>query len=222
VTAHTYVAEGVSLADEGRRKRPRSGWPAISPSGRRARRHARAVSCAATKIESPPRATRQVGTAPTQQGFAVVGRERSLRAPEGAKQSRRARSSGSPRPLCGPRDDDRDAVSDEGVRSTSSRCPALIQHCDAAFPGLWAVASCRGDGRMSFQFALPRRRRSSRSRKATRLEIDAGLYAGDFACISCSLAAISSPPCPRPASRALSAPEPRSPTRGRRKSPRSG
>ena len=57
--------------------------------------------------------------------------------------------------------------------------------------------------------------------EATRLEIDTGLKTGDFACISCSPAAIFSPPCPRPAPRVSGIRTLRLPPRAHPKRPRS-
>jgi hypothetical protein len=53
------------------------------------------------------------------------------------------------------------------------------------------MACCCSDSRMSFQIRAAVAPAIKPLAEATRLEIDAGLRKGDYACISCSLAAIS-------------------------------
>ena len=92
----------------------------------------------------------------------------------------------------------------------------------AAFPALSPVPSCRSDSRITLSIRAAVAPVVKPLAEATRLDIDAGLLRGGFACISCTLAAIFLPPCPWPAPRASLAPGHRSPTKGRRRRPPSG
>ena len=85
------------------------------------------------------------------------------------------------------------------------------------FPRPATMPSCRSDSRMTLSVRAAVAPAVKPLAEATRLEIDAGLQGGDFVCISCSLAAISSPACQRPAPLASLAPGDRSPTKGRRR-----
>ena len=67
------------------------------------------------------------------------------------------------------------------------RGPTLAQ---GAFLGLRTVTSCRSDSRMIFSVRAAVAPAIRPLAKASRLDIDAGLKTGDFACLSCSLAAI--------------------------------
>jgi hypothetical protein len=60
-----------------------------------------------------------------------------------------------------------------------------------AFHELPIVSSCRGDSRITLSIRAAVAPAIKPLAEATRLEIDAELKRGDFACISCSLAAIS-------------------------------
>jgi hypothetical protein len=62
-----------------------------------------------------------------------------------------------------------------------------------AFLDLRTVASCCSDSRITLAVRAAVAPAIKPLAEATRLEIDAGLTLGDFACISCSLAAIFSP-----------------------------
>jgi tetratricopeptide (TPR) repeat protein len=86
-----------------------------------------------------------------------------------------------------------------------------------AFLELPKVSSCRSDSRMSFQIRAAVAPAIKPLAEATRLEIDAGLRTGDYACRLCSLAAISWLACRRRAPRASLAAVRRSPSRARRK-----
>ena len=107
------------------------------------------------------------------------------------------------------------------VRDLHNVVSAPFSEAITAFLVMQTVASCRSDSRKRFQFALPWRRRSSRSRKRLdpRSTPDSE---GDVACISCSLAAIFSNPVGGRRRKRSWRPKLRAPTRARRKSPRSG